>query len=145
MSKINFTKEHQDKLNSLAGEALVKGTIFKAHLGTEMTIYDLFHNTAIGTLQAYNKKLKKEIDDSESDDWTNTESQDRKVSALKKTQELIFLIIGYRKSEDERTAARAKATKLRSELNELVEANRTPADRLALKQKELEELEASLN
>lgn len=145
MSKINFTKEHQERLNALAGEALIKGTIFKAHLGTESNIYNLFHDYSINSLQSYNKRLKKEVEDSETDDWTNNEYQERKLSDLKKRQELIFLIIGFKKSEEERNSNRIKASSLRAELATLKEANKTPEEKLKEKEAELAALESSLN
>lgn len=141
-TKINFTKEHQEKLNALAGEALIKGTVFKAHMGTEANIYDLFHNYTVGTLQAFNKKLKKEIDDSETDEWTNSDYQERKLNDLKKRQELIFLLIGYKKSEEERKAAREKATALKAELTTLKESNKTPEEKIKEKEAELAALMA---
>lgn len=141
-TKINFTKEHQEKLNALAGEALIKGTTFKVHMGTEANIYDLFHNYTVSTLQSYNKNLKKQIDDSESDEWTASEYQERKLADLKKRQELIFLLIGYKKSEEEREANRKKASALRAELTTLREANKTPEEKLKEKEAELAALEA---
>lgn len=145
MSKINFTKEHQDRLNALAGEALIKGTVFKPTIGTEVNIYDMFHNLSIGTLQAFNKKLKKEIDDSETDDWTNSETQERKINDLKKRQELVFLMVGFKKSEEEKTTLRLKATQTRAELKALQESVEKPEDKIKRKMEELAALESSLN
>lgn len=131
MAKINFTKEHQDKLNSLAGEALVKGTVFKGNLGAQMNIYDLFHNCNTNTLTRYHANIKKEIAEIEAlDEWSFTEYQQRKAADLKKTQELVFLLIGYKRNQAEVEANKAQLAELKETYNKLKEDTKTPEDKM---------------
>jgi len=138
--KINFTKENQDRLNQLAGDALFKGTIFKGGSvgNTETNIYDLVHNCQINTLSRYHSNLKKEIaaiDDL--DEWSLTDHQKRKKANLEKQKELINLLIGYKRFREQEAATRKEYLEKRAKYNELKENTKTPEDRL-------KELEADL-
>ena len=131
MTKINFTKEHQERLGVLASDALTKGEKFKGNLGSEMTIYDLIHNCNVNTLSRYHSNIKKEVADIELlDEWSLTEYQQKKAANLKKTQELINLLIGYKRNQAEIEANREKLSKLKSTYSELKESTKTPEDKL---------------
>jgi len=132
-TKINFTKEHQTRLNELAGEALVKGTTFRgSSTGNEMTIYDLFHNCSINTLARMFGNLKKEvaaIDDL--DEWSLTPYQKGKQSRLNSQKELISLIIGFKRFSEQQKADRENYKALKAQYDQLVEEKKTPEERLA--------------
>lgn len=142
MAKINFTKEHNDKLQSLAGEALMNGTKFKGNLGSEMNIHDLIHNCTVNTLSRYHSNIKKEVTEIENldDEWSLTDYQQRKAAELKKTQELINLLIGYKRYQAESEAEKAKLAELKATYKELKESTTSPEVRL----KEMEDQIAAL-
>lgn len=141
MSKINFTKEHNARLGELAAEALFKGTKFKGNLGTESTIHDLIHNTQINTLTRYHANIKKEVAEIEAmDEWSLSDYQQTKAKNLKKNQELIFLLIGYKRYQEEIAANKAKLAELKSTYAQLKEDTKTPEDRM----KEIEAQMAAL-
>lgn len=141
MAKINFTKEHQDRLGVLAAEALFNGTTFKGNLGSEMNIYDLFHNCNINTLTRYQGIIKKEVADIEAlDEWSLTEYQQRKAANLKKVQELVNLLIGYNRSKAEKEANKAKLAEVKAQYEKLKEDTKTPEDKM----KEMEAAMAAL-
>lgn len=138
MGQINFTKEHRDKLMALAGDALVSGTTFKGSVGSEMNIYDLFHNTQIASLSRIHGNIKKEVSEIESlDDWSLTEYQQRKAARLKSTQELISLIIGFKRKAEEDAANKSTAKDLKTQIETLKRSVMTPEAQIA-------ELEARL-
>ena len=138
MATINFTKEHRDKLMALAGEALVSGTTFKGSVGSEMNIYDLFHNTNIGTLTRIHGNLKKEITEIEAlDEWSLTEHQQRKAARLKSIQELIFLLIGFKRKAEQDINTKSTAKELAAQIATLKRSTMTPED-------QIKELEAKL-
>lgn len=142
MSKINFTKEHLEKLNTLASEALMKGTKFKGNLGSEMSIYDLVHNCTVTTLSIYHSSIKKEVAEIENlDEWSLTEDQQRKASRLKKNQELINLLIGYKRSQEEIAANKEKLAELKEVYNKLKEDTKTPEDRMKEIEAQMAQLE----
>src|SRR5687768_15951245 len=125
--KINFTKENQDRLNQLAGDALFKGTTFKGSVGSEINIYDLIHNCQINTLSRYHGSLKKEISEIDNlDEWSLTDHQKRKKANLEKQKELINLLIGHKRFKEQEAASRKEYLSLKSQYAELKENTKTP-------------------
>lgn len=136
MGKINFTPEHSAKLKELAVKALFDGETFKpTGLGNENTIHDLIHNVSVDTLTKYHANVKKQVAEIENlDEWNLTDYQQRKAASLKKTQELVNLIIGYRRSEIEKAAEKKALQEKLSLYKQLKEEAKTPEERM----KELE-------
>lgn len=136
MGKINFTSEHSAKLKELAVKALFDGETFKpTGLGNENTIHDLIHNVSVDTLTKYHANVKKQVAEIENlDEWNLTDYQQRKAASLKKTQELVNLIIGYRRSEIEKAAEKKALQEKLSLYKQLKEEAKTPEERM----KELE-------
>ena len=136
MAKINFTPEHSAKLKELAVKALFDGETFKpTGLGNENTIHDLIHNVSVDTLTKYHANVKKQVAEIENlDEWNLTDYQQRKAASLKKTQELVNLIIGYRRSEIEKAAEKKALQEKLSLYKQLKEEAKTPEERM----KELE-------
>jgi hypothetical protein len=136
MATINFTKEHRDKLMALAGEALISGATFKGSTGTTNNIYDLFHNVNIGTLSRIHGNIKNEIASIENlDEWSLTDYQQRKADGLKKMQELINLLIGFKRKTEEDANTKATVKELKAQLDTLKKETMTPEARI----KELED------
>lgn len=130
-TKINFTKENKESLFNLAGEALVKGTKFKGSMNTELTIYDLFHNCNINTLERYYGNLEKEVEAiSKVGRWNLTSYQQRKKLALENQKELIDLLIGYKKFVAEQEASRKEYRDMKAQYDQLKENTKTPEERL---------------
>lgn len=138
MSKINFTLEHTARLKELAGEALLAGTLFKGNIGTEQTIYDLFHTCNVNTLTRYHGNIKKEVAEIEAlDEWSLTDYQQKKAVRLKKNQELINLLIGYKRNQEQLATDREKVKALRAQYQTLKEATTTPEEKLKAIEAEL--------
>jgi hypothetical protein len=141
MSTISFTKEHKEKLNALALEALFQGTEFKAKIGANHTIHDLLHTCSLNTLQQLHSQTKKEAAEIETmDEWSLTDHQQRKLKDLKDKQEILNLLIGYKRYLAEAESKRQELKELKGQLKNLQELNKTPDQR----QKELEAKIASL-
>lgn len=138
MNKINFTKEHLARLQLLVVSAVFSGMRFTAKLGAEYNVCDLMDTAQISTLEEINGKLKSSITKVEStDEWSLTNYQQEKLARLKKEQELLHLLIGYKKYKAQEKSARDAAKALRQRIKELEEEAKTPQERL-------EELKASL-
>lgn len=144
MPKTNFTKEHHEKLMGLAGNALFKGTIFKGNLGSEMRIHDLVHNCTVDTLSRHNVILKKQIAEiEEKDDWSLTPYQVQKANDLKKQQELIYLLIGFKRYNQEKAEEESELKALKKEYEKLKEDTKTPEQKMQEYEKKIAALEAS--
>lgn len=140
MKKINFTDEHKMKLNSLLLEFLLSGDTISGIAGTSINAYQLLHTTSIKTLQTLFANLLKEIENmSKLDQWSMTDYQQKLITEKQKTCDLINLVIGYKKflQEKENTAEILKMKK--TELQALKDSNRSPAERIAELEKEIQE------
>ena len=145
MEKINFTKEDQAKLNELAGNALFKGTTFKASFGTEENVYDLVHNCTINTLEAYLENTNKQIEKIKGKSrWTLNEYQQQKARDLEKTAELLDLLIGYKYYQEQNKTVKAKLSAAKATLAALEENAKTPEQRLKEAQDAVMALESQL-
>lgn len=113
----------------------------KGKLGVNNNIYELIHITSINTLVDLNANLKKEISKIESlDEWSMTDYQQRKLQELKQSQELVNLLIGYKKFQEQQASAKTARAEMRAELKALKESAMSPQDRInALEAKLAEE------
>lgn len=142
MAKINFTKEHLDKMMLLSVEMLMKNEAVTSKLGTVLNIVELLHTTTINTLNNIRLDLNKKIESIENqDEWVATDSNQAKLSTLKKHKELVNLIIGYKRFLAEQNEIKEQKEKLTKELNDLKESQKSPEDRI----KELEDKLSSLD
>src|SRR5688572_33416678 len=108
-AKINFTSDHLKRLFELATSMLFSGDTVKGLIGSQLTIYDLIHNTTVKTLGDIYTGLKKEISRIETlDEWSMTDYQQRKLVATKETAELVHLLIGYKKHNEQIGVQNAK-------------------------------------
>lgn len=145
MSKINFTKEHLQKLKEAATKMLFANSVVDGLVGSKLTVHDLIHNTTINTLITINSNMKREIEKiSNLDEWSMTEYQQRKLANLKEIQEFVNLLIGYKKNRAEIEADKSKLAELRAKQAELQESTLTPEDRLKALEKEISELSENL-
>ena len=94
--KINFTKEHMDRLVQLASRALFNRTIVTTKLGQVLNVYELLHTTSINSLNEIKTFYSKKIEKIESqDEWINQDND--KLDSLKEIKELVNLIIGWKR------------------------------------------------
>ena len=139
MAKINFTKEHLDKMMLLSVEMLMKNEVVTSKLGTVLNIVELLHTTTINTLNNIRLDLNKKIESIENqDEWIATDSNQAKLSTLKKHKELVNLIIGYKRYLDEQESIRVERERLTKELDNLKESQKSP-------QEKIKEIEDKLN
>lgn len=138
--KINFTKQHFDKLKELAVEALFDGEVFHTKMGQILNVYELIHTVSINSLNDIKNSLAAKIQKLESkDEWVEVDTTE--LNELKTQKELVNLIIGYKRFNLERNEIDAKKRELSAKLAELKESQKTPEDRI----KEMEAELASLD
>lgn len=140
--KINFKKEHFDKLKELAVKALFNNDVIMGKLGTPINIIELMHCTTINSLNNIRLSLAKKIESLEGkDEWTSDEVNQGSLLKAKEQKELVNLIIGYKRYKQEIEDNKANKDALLEQLNELKESQKTPEDKI----KELEEKLANIN
>lgn len=142
MAKINFTKEHFDKLKAYALEMLFLNETINTKLGQPLSIVELLHTTTINTLNSIRLTLSKEIETIENqDEWVSGETSQKKLENLKAKKELVNLIIGYKRFTQEQHEIAHERAELEKELTRLKESQKTPEDKI----KELESKLKTLN
>lgn len=142
MAKINFKKEHFERMKELAVEMLLDNGAIQTKLGQQLGIAELIHTTTVNTLTSLKISLAKRIETLDNqDEWVSSDSTQREITELTKSKELINLIIGYKryKSELEQTARQKEM--LTAELKSLKDAQKTPEDKI----KEIEDRLAKLD
>lgn len=128
---IKFTEEHMSKLKDLAVEMLLNNGIISTKIGQVLNISDLLHTTTINTLNSIKISLSKKIENLELvDEWVETEAQ-KEIENLKRDKELVNLIIGYKRFQQEKEANTAKKHALEKQLKVLEESTKTPAEKIA--------------
>lgn len=138
--KINFLKEHMQRLIDLADAALFDRTTVTTKLGQVLNIYELLHTTSINQLNEIKVGLIKKIEKMEQgDEWVDPDNS--KLQALKDTKELVNLIIGWKRYNLELSENARKKEELTEKLNELKESTKTPEDRIKELEAQLRELE----
>ena len=138
--KINFTKEHYEKLKELVVEALFDGEIFRTKLGQILNVYELIHTVSINQLNEIKNSLADKIQKLESkDEWVEVDTSE--LEKIKSQKELINLIIGYKRFNFEKNEIDFKKRVLSERLAELKESQKTPEDRIKEIEAELESLD----
>ena len=141
MAKINFTKEHFDKLKAYAVEMLFTQETVTTKLGQTLNIVELLHTTTINTLNSIRLQLSKEIETIENqDEWVSGETSQRKLENLKAKKELVNLIIGYKRFVQEQAEIARERAHLEDELSRLKESQKTPEDKIKEIESKLETL-----
>ena len=136
MAKINFTKEHFEKLKTLAVEMLLSNGVIFTKLGQSLNIVELIHTTTINTLNSIRLSIAKNIENLENqDEWVASSSSQNMLEDLKKQKELVNLIIGYKRWKAEKAETERQRSELNEQLKALKESQKTPEDKI----KELEE------
>ena len=141
MGKVNFTTENKSRLEELATKFLFGNLPIQGPMGTSMRVEDLLHNTSVNSLVSMNSHLKKQIASmSDLDEWSCTDADTWKLERLKETQELVSLVIGYKKWLAEQEEISEKKAALAAQIDSLKDSQKTPAERIAELEKELADL-----
>lgn len=128
--RINFTPEHLTRLKELSIDFLFNNKVIHSRLGNPMNIHELLHLTTINSLNNIRqecKSLVRRIEDK--DEWIVSDSTALKEA--KESEELVNLIIGYKRYQNEQNSILRKKAALQEQLNELKESQKTPAERIA--------------
>lgn len=138
--KINFTKEHEEKLNALAVKFLKENKVVRTAMGQVLNIVELMHTTSINQLNNIRTALLKQIQKKEEgDEWVETDTS--ALEEMKDTKELVNLIIGWKRKNIEIEENKAKKAELTKKLSELKESTKTPEDRIKEMEAELAALD----
>ena len=141
MGKVNFTTENKSRLEELATKFLFGNLPIQGPIGMAMRVDDLLHNTSVNSLVTMNSHLKKQIASmSDLDEWSCTDADTWKLERLKETQELVSLVIGYKKWLAEQEEISEKKAALAAQIDSLKESQKTPAERIAELEKQLADL-----
>lgn len=141
MGKVNFTTENKSRLEELATKFLFGNLPIQGPMGTSMRVTDLLHNTSINSLVSMNSHLKKQIASmSDLDEWSCTDADTWKLERLKESQELVSLVIGYKKWLVEQEEISEKKAALAAQIDSLKESQKTPAERIAELESQLADL-----
>ena len=141
MGKVNFTTENKSRLEELATKFLFGNLPIQGPIGTSMRVEDLLHNISVNSLVTMNSYLKKQIASmSDLDEWSCTDADTWKLERLKETQELVSLVIGYKKWLAEQEEIADKKAVLAARIDALKESQKTPAERIAELEKQLADL-----
>ena len=139
MAKINFTKEHFDKMCSLLIIMLLNNRTISSKLGTPINVVELLHTTTINSLNNIRLALSNKIKQLESqDEWVVSDSTARQLDTAKEQKELVNLIIGYKRYKMEVEENAQKKAELTAKLKELKDSQKSPEDKI-------KELEAELS
>ena len=139
MAKINFTKEHFNKMCTLLMGMLLRNEVISSKLGTPINIVELLHTTTINSLNNIRLTLSNKIKELESqDEWIASEINAQQLDIAKRLKELVNLVIGYKRYRMEVVENAQKIADLSAKLKALKESQKSPEDKI-------KELEAELS
>ena len=138
MQKINFTKEHFEKMCSLLLTMLLNNNIVNSKLGTPINVVELLHTTTINSLNDIRLALSNKIKRLENQDgWVTSGSTAKQLDTVRAQEELVNLVIGYKRYRMEVEENAQKKAELTAKLKALKESQKSPEDKI-------KELEAEL-
>jgi GTPase involved in cell partitioning and DNA repair len=120
------------RLKELSIDFLFNNKVIHSKLGNPMNIHELLHLTTINSLNNIRqecKSLVRRIEDK--DEWIVCENDSIALKEAKESEELVNLIIGYKRYQNEQISILKKKAALQEQLNELKESQKTPAERIA--------------
>ena len=144
MAKINFTKEHFDKMCEGVLEMVLDNKVISTKMGTPLNAIELLHTTTLGTLNSIRVSLGKQIDTLETqDEWVADGYSQTKLESLKSMKETVNLIIGYKRYQLEQEEIANKRRELETKLSQLKESQKTPEDKIKEIESALSELDST--
>ena len=139
MQKINFTKEHFDKMCLLLLTMLLNNSTVNSKLGTPINVVELLHTTTINSLNDIRLALSNKIKRLENQDgWVTSDSTAKQLDTVREQEELVNLVIGYKRYRMEVEENAQKKAELTAKLKALKESQKSPEDKI-------KELEAELS
>jgi hypothetical protein len=140
--KINFTKEHYNKMCELALKMLMTNSTISTKMGAPLNIVELIHTTSINTLNNIKAGLSTKIQNLENkDEWVEVNTTE--LDSLKEMKELVNLIVGFKRYHLELAESRRKKAELTEKLAELKESTKTPEDRIKEMEAELAAMDST--
>lgn len=144
MAKINFTKEHFDKMCYFATTMLLENGTITTKMGQTLNVVELLHTTTINTLNAIRLGLVKRIENLENqDEWVASAQSQLELDKAKAQKEFINLIIGYKRYRLEVEETAKKKMSLMAKIAKMKEEAKTPEDRLKEAEAELSALDST--
>ena len=144
--KINFTKDHFEKLKELLSIMLLNNETVNNRLGIPVNVVELVHTTSLNSLNDMRNALKKTVEKAEStDEWVSSFISQEKINKLRRQIETIYLIIGYKRFQMELADLNNKREELTEKLNKMKEEAKTPEEKIKEIQNELDNLEIPEN
>lgn len=143
--KINFTKEHYQKMCALLLDMLMNNGTIQTKLGQQLNVVELLHCTTINSLNEIRLSLTNAVRKIEDQDEWVEDNHSEKLDILKAKKELVNLIIGYKRWSTEVRENQAKREALKAKIAQMKEAAKTPEDRLKEAEAELAALESEDN
>ena len=141
MAKINFTPEHLKQLRALIADAVMYNSVTTGPMGQNYSVIELMHTLSINSLRAISASLSKRraalaVDD----EWVENPNA-AKIVELDTQLQLINLIIGYQLKNQEIEANKIEKERIQKQIDELVQAQKSPKELLEDLQAKLTELE----
>jgi hypothetical protein len=137
--KINFTKEHEEKLDKFIVKMWKDDIIVTGKLGQPLNICEL-KTLSPNSLNELKLIYDKKISNLESkDEWINPEND--KLDLFKFIREGLNLLVGFKRKIIELNENARKKEELTAKLTELKESTKTPEDRIKELEAQLKELE----
>jgi hypothetical protein len=126
--KINFTKEHEEKLDKFIVKMWKDDIIVTGKLGQPLNICEL-KTLSPNSLNELKLIYDKKISNLESkDEWIDPEND--KLDLFKFIREGLNLLVGYKRKKIQIAENEAKKKQLDETIAELREAQKTPEDKL---------------
>jgi hypothetical protein len=140
---INFTEQNKTELQQLVFDAVTKRWQVSNKLGMVFDVMDVFHTCTIQTLRSIRKELTNKLNAFEDDEWSDKSIQDNeKIEYYSKSIKLVNLVIGYRLWQQEQYELESKKAALELKLQVLKENQKTPEEKIAELEKEINDLQS---
>ena len=137
--RINFTKEHEEKLNEFIVEMWKEDIVVIGKLGQPMNICELkvLSPNSLNDLKLiYDKKISSL---ESKDEWIDPEND--KLDLYRFIRNGLNLLVGFKRKQIQIAENKAKKAELTKKLAELKESTKTPEDRIKELEAQLKELE----
>ena len=137
--RINFTKEHEEKLNEFIVEMWRGDIVVIGKLGQPMNICELkvLSPNSLNDLKLiYDKKISSL---ESKDEWIDPEND--KLNLYRFIRNGLNLLVGFKRKQTQIAEDKAKKAELIKKLTELKESTKTPEDKIKELEAQLKELE----
>jgi hypothetical protein len=137
--RINFTKEHEEKLNEFIVEMWREDIVVIGKLGQPMNICELkvLSPNSLNDLKLiYDKKISSL---ESKDEWIDPEND--KLDLYRFIRNGLNLLVGFKRKQIQIAENKAKKAELTKKLTELKESTKTPEDRIKEMEAELAALD----